>query len=174
MKTRIIYLLALIMITGECKKESPVIIPTETQPTAILISTKANLLDTVWSAPKRYMHFFITFDVVAGDSDMYFSQVPIDFGGFVNIRGIDTVHLYTPYRPMILTSIPETESESDVYKVNAQDTARITYFGIVIAHGSWTDFYMQAYKFPYSKGVNDGTYESSIAFTQPFTTDRPH
>lgn len=174
MKTSIIYFLALIMMTVGCKKDSSVITPVETKPIAILISVKANLLDTVWSAPKRYMHFFITFDVVAGDSDMYFSQVPVDFVSFVNIRGLDTIHLYTPYRPMILTNLPETEPESDVYKINKYDTTRITYFGIVIAHGPWTDYYMQAYKFPYSKGANDGINESSIIFDQLFTTGRPH
>ena len=165
--------MAMIMLASQCSKQS-LIISARSMPTAILISTEAILLDTLAFSGNYYMHFLITFDVIAGDSDMYFSQVPTDFKKYVDILGSDTIHDYTPYRPMTITDLPEVEPEMDVYKIRAQDTARITYFGLVIAHGPWSDFYMKAYKFPYSTGRNDGTYESSITLKQSFQTDRPH
>ncbi len=172
MKTQIIFFITICILANQCKKRSAHI-AVGTEPTATLVSTEAILLDTLAFSGKYYMHFRITFDIIAGDSDMYFSQVPINFGTYVTIRGNDTIHEYTPYRPLTLTSLPETEPESDVYKIVRNDTARITYFGMVIAHGPWMDFYMQAYKFVYSNGANDGTYESTVTFDQPFTTSVP-
>jgi hypothetical protein len=132
------------------------------------------LLDTAAFAPKRYMHFLITFDIITGDSDIYFSQLPTDYGPFVRFCGPDTNRLFTPYRPMIIPDIPEIIPESDIFKVNAHDTVRITYFGMIVAHGAWIQFYMQAYEFPYSLGINDGVYESSIIFDNSFVTTNPH
>src|SRR5574343_1557075 len=158
MKTKTIVLIFIATTIMKCKKQNTPI-SDQKNPTALLVSTTARLLDTVAFAPKRYMHFLITFDIITGDSDIYFSQVPRDYRSIIRFCGADTNRLFTPYRPLILTNIPETIPESDIFKINAHDTIRISYFGIVIAHGPWLNYYMQAYGFPYSLGMNDGSYE---------------
>ncbi|HQV65144.1 MAG TPA: hypothetical protein PKZ56_02855 [Candidatus Paceibacterota bacterium] len=172
MKKQILPLIITCMLASHCKKQSSVM-SVGKEPMVMLVSTEAILLDTVWSAPKRYMHFLITFDVIAGDSNMYFSQLPTDYQQFVKFCGPDTVHDITPYRPLIIPDIPEVVPESDVFKIIAHDTVRISYFGMLIAHGPWTQFYMQSCGFPYSSGQNDDMYESKIRFDTCFTTNFP-
>lgn len=149
-------------IITSCQKQKSKEIISVQKPMVLIVSTEARLLDTAAFIGKRYMHFLITFDVITGDSDVYFSQLPSGYESYVKITGPDTIHNYTPYRPLILTTLPEVILESDVYKISAHDTARITYFGMVVAHGRWTQFSMQVYMFPYSLGQNDGIYESVI------------
>lgn len=155
-----------------CKKQNTISFD-NTKPTVLFVSTNARVLDTAAFLGKRYMHFLISIDVITGDSSIYFSQLPIDHSRFVRLLGPDTVHEFTLYRPLLLTTLPEVIPESDVYEISANDTARITYFGMVIAHGRWTQFYMEAYRFPYSLGQNDGTYESFIEFSPSYKTNMP-
>jgi uncharacterized protein YpmS len=70
MKTQTTVLIVITIIVMQCKKQNTTTLSADKKPTVSLVSTTARLLDTVWSAPKRYMHFMITFDVVAGDSDI--------------------------------------------------------------------------------------------------------
>lgn len=156
----------------KCKKQNTPI-SDQKNPTAVFVSTTARLLDTAAFAPKRYMHFLITFDIITGDSDIYFSQLPADYSEFVRFMGPDTVYSFTPYRPSIIPGIPEIVPESDIFKMNAHDTVRVTYFGMIIAHGPWKNFYMQAYRFPYSFGMNDGDYKSTVVFDTLFKTSFP-
>jgi hypothetical protein len=171
MKTQTTVLIVITIIVMQCKKQNTTTLSADKKPTVSLVSTTARLLDTVWSAPKRYMHFMITFDVVAGDSDIYFSQLPIDYQSFVKFLGPDTGQIFTPYRPLVIPDVPEIIPEGDIFKISAGDTVQIRYFGMLIAHGPWIQFYMQAYGFPYSNGSDDGIYESILSFDNPFTTD---
>ena len=163
MKNLIMIIACMLGIIVSCKKQKFKEILSPQKPTVLIVSTDARLLDTVWSEPSRYVHFFITFDVITGASDVYFSQLSSNYESYVTVMGPDTVYSYTLYQPLILTMLPEVIPEGGVYKISANDTARITYFGMLIAHGRWTQFSMQAYAFPYSLGENDGVYESVIS-----------
>ena len=167
------YIILIAFVTISCNKETLPSAPPGKRPTVLLVSTEALLLDTVWSAPKRYMNFLITFDVIVGDSDLYFAQIPPEYQSLINILGSDTVHIHTVFTPMILTNIPEVIPETGIYKLRAGDTTRLSYYVMMIAHGPWTDFYAEAYSFAYSWGMNDGTYESRIEFEPPFKTNKP-
>jgi hypothetical protein len=173
MKTQITLLIIITIIVMQCKKQNTVNSDRK-KPTAVLVSTTARLLDTAAFAPKRYMHFLITFNIITGDSDIYFSQLQMNYQRCIKFLGPDTVYNHTPYRPMILTTLPEVIPEGDVYKINAHDTVQVSYFGMIVAHGAWIQFYMQAYEFPYSLGINDGVYESGIIFDNSFVTTNPH
>jgi len=173
MKNKIIILCIFSASIISCKKQHQPSGITSQKPIALFVSTQAQLLDTAWSNPRRYMHFLITFDIITGDSSIYFSQLPMEYSRFARFLGPDTVHEYTPYRPLILTNIPEVVPEGDVFKIDSHDTVRISYFGMLIAHGPWTQFYMQSCGFPYSLGQNDGVYESVVRFDICFTTNFP-
>jgi hypothetical protein len=173
MKTQTTVLIVITIIVMQCKKQNTTTLSADKKPTALFVSTQARLLDTVWSAPRRYMHFLVTFDVITTDSCVYFSQLPVDYLPFAAFLGPDTIHEYTLYRPLIIPDIPEVVFESDIFKIDPHDTVRISYFGMIIAHGPWTQFYMQVYGFPYSLSNNDGIYESVIRFDSCFRTNYP-
>lgn len=173
MKNKIIILCVFFTSIISCKKQHQPSSTNSQKPNALFVSTQARLLDTMWSASRRYMHFLVTFDVITTDSCVYFSQLPADYLPFAAFLGPDTIHEYTLYRPLTLTNIPEVVPEGDVFKIDPHDTVRISYFGMIIAHDRWTQFYMKAYGFPYSLSNNDGIYESEIHFDSCFTTDFP-
>ncbi len=173
MKNKIIILCIFSASIISCKKQHQPSSTNSQKPNALFVSTQARLLDTMWSASRRYMHFLVTFDVITTDSCVYFSQLPADYLPFAAFLGPDTIHEYTLYRPLIIPDIPEVIPESDIFKIDPHDTVRISYFGMIIAHGPWTQFYMQACSFPYSLSSNDGIYESEIRFSSCFRTNVP-